>query len=340
MNKFTQQIITVVILAGVALYYLWQRYGSKIKSAKIKGSGGFLAAYTKDLTALAREGKLDPVIGRKEEVERAIHILSRRTKNNPLLLGEPGVGKTAIVEGLALRMANGDIPDVLKNKKVLSLDLTSIISGTKYRGEFEERVKHITDEILHEGRNIILFIDEIHQIAETRGTEGAIAIADILKPALARGELQVFGATTLSEYEKLIKPEDALERRFQPILVEEPSAKDANAILQGVKKIYEDYHNVVIPDDVLSAAVRWSTKYIKDRKLPDKAIDLIDEAGAKVKIEEAEEHKHAVGVLHAASRHAASGRGSDIKTDKPLVTVDDIKEIVSDWAELPKEKIV
>lgn len=341
MNDRTPQLIsTIIVLVVVFGYMFWKKYGAKLKSAaSVRGRlGGTLAIYTRDLVESARQGKIDPVIGREDEIERTVHILSRRTKNNPVLLGEPGVGKTAIVEGLALRIAKGDIPDILRDKKVLALDLTSLISGTKYRGEFEERMKRITDEITRESRTIILFIDEIHQIAETRGTEGALAVADILKPALSRGELQVIGATTPSEYERLIKPEDALERRFQPVVVDEPSIKETLEIMKGVRKVYEDYHAVVIPDEVLDAAVRWGAKYIKERNLPDKAIDLIDEAGAKVKIEEVAEHKHTIGVLHAAARHAKSRIASGTP-DRPQVTLLDIREIVADWAKIDKKDI-
>jgi ATP-dependent Clp protease ATP-binding subunit ClpC len=342
MPERTQQlIVTIVLLAAVFGYMLWKKYGGKFKLPARKVPGGLsgtLAIYTRDLIEAARQGKLDPVVGRQEEIERVIHILSRRTKNNAILLGEPGVGKTAIVEGLARLIAAGEVPDVLKNKRLLSVDMTSLISGTKYRGEFEERMKRFTDEVLKMGRTVILFIDEVHMIAETRGTEGALAVADILKPAMARGDLQVIGATTISEYEKLIKPEDALERRFQPVTVNEPSAKDAATILKGVKKIYEDYHGVVIPDEVIETAVKWSAKYIKERFLPDKAFDLIDEAGAKVKIEEVAAHKTAVGVMHAAARHAVK-RAGEAGSEKPLMIADDIKEIVSDWAGVKKEDV-
>lgn len=342
MPEYLSKIINVLVVAViVVIYIIWQKRSGEPKTdhrTASKMHGGMLGIYTRDLTGFARDGKLDPVVGRESEIERTIHILSRRTKNNPLLLGEAGVGKTAIVEGLARRISSGDVPDILKGKNVLALDLTSLISGTKYRGEFEERMKKITDEIKREARNIILFIDEIHQIAETRGAEGALAVSDILKPALSRGELQVIGATTKDEYDRLIKPDDALERRFQPVIVDEPNATDALTIMKGVRKTYEDYHGVVISDKVLEVAIRWGADYIKERKLPDKAIDLIDEAAAKVKIEEAAEHKHVVGVLHAAARHAAS-RAGDSQSERPRVTIEDIREIVSDWVKIPKEEI-
>ncbi|OGL94778.1 hypothetical protein A2348_04450 [Candidatus Uhrbacteria bacterium RIFOXYB12_FULL_58_10] len=248
------------------------------------GGQSILKTYTRDLTHEAETDNLDPVIGREEEIERVVHILSRRRKNNPLLLGEPGVGKTAIVEGLARRIHKGYVPKSLAGKRVLCLDLTGIISGTKYRGEFEQRMKSLTSEIEAMGRKVILFIDEIHMIEEASGAEGSMNISDILKPALARGDLQAVGATTWKEYEKFIKPDDALNRRFQPVFVGEPNEADSFEILRGIKGTYEQFHGVQIPDETLRSAIRLSAK-IKDRFLPDKALDLIDEASAKVSIE-------------------------------------------------------
>ena len=298
MPPFIQSLVTnpwtlVVFIVLVGLYLLWRRY------PKFSNGMNFLPAYTKDLTAEAKMGKLELVFGREEETERMIHILSRKTKNNPILLGAPGVGKTAVVEGLVLRIASGDVPKNLQNKRVLALDLGGMISGTKYRGEFEERVKKLLSEILKAKRQIILFIDEVHMIVQAKGSEGALNVSDILKPALARGDLQTIGATTSREYEEFIRPDDALDRRFQPIIVNEPKDVDALEIIRGIKKVYEDHHQVKFSDEALQAAVHLS-KYIKGRYLPDKAIDLIDEAGAKAGIEASHEHLHVAGLLHAA----------------------------------------
>ncbi len=243
-----------------------------------------LNKYGKDLTDLALEGKLDPVIGRERETERVLEILCRRMKNNPCLIGDPGVGKTAIAEGLAQRIAQGNIPEILKGKKVITVDMSSMVAGAKYRGEFEERIKAMMDEIYRVG-DVILFIDEIHTIVGAGAAEGAIDASNILKPALARGELQCIGATTLDEYRKYIEKDAALERRFQPVVVEEPSKEETIAILNGLRDKYEAHHRVKITDNAIVAAVNLSDRYITDRYLPDKAIDLIDEAGAKVRIE-------------------------------------------------------
>ncbi|MGH4052292.1 MAG: ATP-dependent Clp protease ATP-binding subunit [Clostridium sp.] len=240
--------------------------------------------FGKDLTEMAREGKLDPVIGRDDETQRLLEILCRRMKNNPCLIGEPGVGKTAIAEGLAQRIASGSIPEILKDKRVITLDISSMVAGSKYRGEFEERLKKVMKEILVAG-NIIIFIDEIHTIIGAGGAEGAIDASNILKPALARGEIQCIGATTIDEYRKHIEKDSALERRFQPIIVGEPSKQEAVEILKGLRDKYEAHHRVKITDGALEAAVSLSHRYISDRFLPDKAIDLIDEAGAKVRIQ-------------------------------------------------------
>src|SRR5690606_13295632 len=228
-----------------------------------------------DLTELAREGKLDPVIGREREIQRVIQVLSRRKKNNPCLIGEPGVGKTSIAEGLAQMIVNGDVPETLNDKRVVTLDLGALVAGSKFRGEFEERLKKVMDEIRSSG-DVILFIDEMHTIIGAGAAEGAIDASNILKPALARGELQTIGATTLDEYRKHVEKDAALERRFQPIMVDEPSVDETIAILQGLRDRYEAHHRVKITDEALQAAARLSDRYVTDRFLPDKAIDLID----------------------------------------------------------------
>lgn len=295
-----------------------------------KIGASMLKIYTRDLTAEARAGKLDPIVGRNRETERLIHILARKRKNNPILLGQAGVGKTAVVEGFVHRIVKGDVPDALKDKRVLTMDLSGLISGTKYRGEFEQRVKRFLDEIVRAKRAIILFIDEVHMIVQAKGAEGALNVSDILKPALARGDLQAIGATTKEDYEKYIRPDDALDRRFQPIIVDEPAPEDALTILRGIKKVYEEYHGVIFADEALEAAVNLSAKYIKDRYLPDKAIDLIDEAGAKAGIEEAYEAKHAAGLLHAAAcKHKE--KLHQHKGKKPPIVAQDIREIVAEW---------
>ena len=246
--------------------------------------GKTLSEFTRDLTEAARQGKLDPVIGREKEIQRVIQILSRRTKNNPVLIGEPGVGKTAIAEGLAQRIAAADVPEELLDKKVLSLDLSGMVAGTKYRGEFEERIKKTIDEVKKDG-NVILFIDELHTIVGAGSAEGAVDAANILKPALSRGEIRVVGATTLNEYRKYIEKDAALERRFQPVTVGEPTPETAIEILKGLREKYEAHHKLTITDEAIEAAVRLSVRYINDRFLPDKAIDLMDEAASRVRMD-------------------------------------------------------
>ena len=257
--------------------------GAAAPNKESKKSGKALEEFTRDLTEAARQGKLDPVIGRDKEIQRVIQILSRRTKNNPVLIGEPGVGKTAIAEGLAQRIASADVPEELLNKKLLSLDLSGMVAGTKYRGEFEERIKNTLDEVKKDG-NVILFIDELHTIVGAGSAEGAVDAANIIKPALGRGEIRVIGATTLNEYRKYIEKDAALERRFQPVTVGEPSAEDTVAILKGLRGKYEAHHKLTITDEALDAAVSLSRRYINDRFLPDKAIDLMDEAASQVRM--------------------------------------------------------
>ena len=263
-----------------------QETGNSHEGGKSEGRGGnvpTLMKFGRDLTKMAREDKLDPVIGRDTAIERVVQILSRRTKNNPCLIGEPGVGKTAVAEGLAQKIVSGSVPEILKNKRVITLDMSSMIAGAKYRGEFEERLKKAMEEI-HKAGNIILFIDELHTIIGAGAAEGAIDAANILKPALARGEIQVIGATTLEEYRKYVEKDSALERRFQPITLSEPTAEESIQILQGIRDKYEAHHRVKITDKAIEAAVNMSIRYISDRFLPDKAIDLVDEAASRIRI--------------------------------------------------------
>ncbi|MGB9221293.1 ATP-dependent chaperone ClpB [Methanoregula sp.] len=261
------------------------RKGSTVNSPTAEETYNSLEKYSRNLNDLARKGKLDPVIGRDEEIRRVLQILSRRTKNNPILIGEPGVGKTAIAEGLAHRIIDGDVPDNLKTKQIYALDMGALIAGAKYKGEFEERLKSVVKEVISAEGEIILFIDEIHTLVGAGASEGAMDAANILKPALSRGELHVIGATTLKEYQKYFEKDKALERRFQPVMVNEPDTVDAISILRGIKGKYETHHNVQIKDEAIIAAVELSQRYISDRFLPDKAIDLIDEAAAKLRLE-------------------------------------------------------
>src|SRR5271168_4265740 len=261
------------------------RKGRKVTSANAEATFDALKKYARDVTALAREGKLDPVIGRDEEIRRTIQVLARRTKNNPVLIGEPGVGKTAIVEGLAIRMVNGDVPSVLQNKRIIALDMGALIAGAKFRGEFEDRLKAVIKEVTQSNGEIILFIDELHTVVGAGKAEGSMDAGNLLKPALARGELRTIGATTLDEYQKHISKDAALERRFQPIIVPQPSVEDTIAILRGLKQRYETHHGVRITDNAIVSAAVLSDRYISDRFLPDKAIDLIDEAASRLRIE-------------------------------------------------------
>ena len=276
-NKITKSNLKQVIMD--------LRNGEKVTSNSQEGTYNSLEKYAKNINELAKEGKLDPVIGRDDEIRRVLQILTRRTKNNPILIGEPGVGKTAIAEGLAHRIVDGDVPDNLRSKIVYSLDMGALIAGAKYKGEFEERLKAVIKEVISADGEIILFIDEIHTLVGAGGGEGAMDAANILKPALARGELRAVGATTLNEYQKYFEKDKALVRRFQTVLVDEPSTEDSISILRGIKEKYENHHKVLIKDEAIIAAVELSQRYITDRYLPDKAIDLIDEAASKVRME-------------------------------------------------------
>ena len=282
---------------------------------RFRGGTPTLAAFSRDLTDLARSGKLDPVIGRDTEVERVVSILARRSKNNPVLVGEPGVGKTAIVEGLAQRIVAGNVPEPLRNKRVLALSLGPLVAGTKYRGEFESRVKKILDEVHKAARDIILFIDELHTLVGAGAAEGALDLSSMIKPELARGDLQCIGATTFDEYRKYIESDAALERRFQPVMVEEPSIEETVKILQGLRKRYAEHHNVAIEDEAVQAAAALSARYIADRFLPDKAIDLMDEAAATV---------------------ALNNKGT---VSRPLVAADDVAAVVTKWTGIPQSTL-
>ena len=271
------------LLKDLANVVSGSKSNSKYSKENTKNDKSLLSKFSRDLTALAKENKIDPVIGREDEIWRVIQILCRRTKNNPCLIGEPGVGKTAIAEGLALKIANNQVPELLADKKLMSLDLTGMVAGTKYRGDFEERIKGIIDEVKN-SEDIILFIDEVHTLMGAGSAEGAVDAANILKPSLARGDLQVIGATTIDEYRKNIEKDAALERRFQPVMVGEPTAEDTIEILKGIRDKYEAHHKVKITDEAIESAVKLSERYINDRFLPDKAIDLIDEAASKVRL--------------------------------------------------------
>ena len=342
------------------------------KPGKRKNAEGTpsLDQFSRDLTELARDGKLDPVVGREAEIDRVIRILSRRSKNNPCLIGEPGVGKTAIVEGIAERIVGGMVPDTVLGKRVVSLDLSGIVAGSKYRGEFEERIKKVLAEVAKAG-NVLLFIDEIHTIIGAGGAEGAIDASNILKPALARGEVQVIGATTIEEYRKYIEKDAALERRFQPVVVEEPTEEEAISILKGLRSQYESHHNVKITDEAVEAAVRLSARYINDRFLPDKAIDLMDEAAAKVRLHVGGDPKEAAelrreiaesqetleqalsgGDLEAAREAQTKRQELEEKLEKlnakakqggrrhhQTVGEDEIADVVSGWTKIPVKKL-
>ncbi len=321
----------VLVIAGVTLF-MFKKRGTSVHGTRD------LDTFAVDLTKMAKEGKLDSVIGRETEIMRVTQVLTRRTKNNVIMAGPPGVGKTAIVEGLAQLIATGDVPDVLKNKRVLSLRVSELLAGTKYRGEFEERVKHVIEEIRASNRTIILFIDEFHTVMQTKGTEGAVGFSDILKPSLARGDLQLIGATTQKEYTELVKPDESMERRFQIILIDEPSVSETIKILQGVKKSYEDYHKVKFTDEAISAAAHLSEEYIKNRRLPDKAIDIIDEAAAMVNVQGGTHH-HAAALLHGAARSRACALSGQAQQAVPEITVAHIKEVVGEWVGLKASEV-
>ena len=337
---------------------------------KNKKNADTLEQYSRDLTALARDGRLDPVIGREQEIQRVIEILSRRSKNNPCLIGEPGVGKTAVVEGLAQRIVAGEVPFTVQNKRLLTMDLSGMVAGSKYRGEFEERLKRVIREVQEDG-NIILFLDEMHTIIGAGGAEGAIDASNILKPSLARGELQLIGATTVAEYHKYVEKDAALERRFQSVMVEEPTVQEAERILKGIVHKYEEHHKVVITEEAVRAAVELSERYINDRNLPDKAIDLIDEASAAVRLKathvpeklkkmqeelaaydrkvegflknrefdqagicRAEQEK----LIHKYEKACEANRKKQEK-DELKVTENDIAEVVAAWTKIPVKKL-
>ena len=339
-------------------------------SGKRGSSTPALDSYSRNLTQMALDGKLDPVIGREHEIQRVIQILSRRTKNNPCLIGEPGVGKTAVVEGLAQRIAAGDVPDTIADKRVMTLDLSGMVAGSKYRGEFEERIKKVIAEVV-EAKDVLLFIDEIHTIIGAGGAEGALDASNILKPSLARGELQLIGATTINEYRKYIEKDSALERRFQPVTVDEPSEEESIAILKGLRSRYEEHHRVEITDDALEAAVKLSSRYINDRFLPDKAIDLIDEAASKVRLSnytkpsKIKDYEAQIDDLEEEKESAISDeayeKAGDIKkkqeklkekirltlekwekekeTRKLVVGENEVADVVAGWTKIPVKKL-
>jgi len=329
-----------------------------------------LDQYSRNLTEYAREGKLDPVIGREAEIQRVIQILSRRTKNNPCIIGEPGVGKTAIAEGLAQRIVEERVPDVIRGKRVVTLDMSGMVAGSKYRGEFEERIKRVVDEVIKSG-NVLLFIDEMHTIIGAGGAEGSLDASNILKPSLARGELQVIGATTREEYRKRIEKDAALERRFQPVVIEEPSEEESVLILKGLREKYEDHHKVRITDEAVEAAVKLSARYINDRYLPDKAVDLMDEAASKARLmvfdskPQSAELEKRISELEAEKENAikneAYDKASNLKKEQNklrqklsefrlseeqkkqqkvlVVDYDEIAGVVADWTKIPVNKL-
>ena len=363
-------IVDTLVALGMDMTQAKRELGA-LSNPKNKKKSSFptLEQYSRDLTEAAREDRLDPVVGRNAEVERVMQILCRRMKNNPCLVGEPGVGKTAVVEGLAQMIASGTVPEILADKRILSLDLSGMVAGSKYRGEFEERIKRVIAEVRAAG-NVILFVDELHTLIGAGGAEGAMDASNILKPALSRGEVQMIGATTRTEYRKYIEKDAALERRFQPVYVEEPTREETIAILQGLRSKYEEHHGVTISDDALEAATDYAIRYINDRFLPDKAIDLIDEAASRKKLgifagnktaKKAEETRHNLeealeAALAEGDIEAAQALKKDLdKTDKKiektkhnmrekeqeqmLVTEEDVADVVSVWTKIPVSKI-
>jgi ATP-dependent Clp protease ATP-binding subunit ClpC len=362
--------VDTLAAAGVDMNAAKSEFSATKGKGKGKSSTPTLDQYSRNLTDYAKEGKLDPVIGRENEINRVIQILSRRTKNNPCLVGEPGVGKTAIAEGLALKIVEGDVPDTIKDKRVVTLDLSGMVAGSKYRGEFEERIKKVISEVIYDG-NVLLFLDELHTIIGAGGAEGAIDASNILKPSLARGELQLIGATTREEYRKYIEKDAALERRFQPVVVEEPSEDETIKILMGLRTSYEIHHNVVITDDAVIAAVKLSKRYLNDRYLPDKAIDLMDEAASKVRLStyvvspKMKQLEEKIAELEAEKEEAikaeAFEKASEIKKkqdrardtlnrqkiehekareeNKLMVTEGEIAEVISGWTKIPVKKL-
>ncbi|MGN6712134.1 ATP-dependent Clp protease ATP-binding subunit [Anaerocolumna jejuensis] len=367
LQKLYVDLLTAI---GADMNTARNEYSANKSKAKAKSNTPTLDQYSRDLTEYAKEGKLDPVIGRESEIQRVIQILSRRTKNNPCLVGEPGVGKTAIAEGLASKIVEGNIPEVIKDKRVLTLDLSGMVAGSKYRGEFEERIKKVISEVMNDG-NVLLFIDEIHTIIGAGGAEGAIDASNILKPSLARGELQLIGATTREEYRKYIEKDAALERRFQPVVVEEPSEEEAILILKGLRDSYEAHHKVKITDEALEAAVKMSSRYINDRYLPDKAIDLMDEAASKVRLstyitspeikeleaqiqaleeekEQAikqEEYERAGELKRQQEEMSLKMNALQVKSEKEkqdnllVVGENEIADIISSWTKIPVKKL-
>ena len=354
------------VLAAIGVNPAEHRYDLAHAGGRGNGSESMLVQYGRDLTALAEEGRLDPVIGREKEISRMVQILSRRTKNNPCLIGEPGVGKTAIVEGLAQRIVEGSVPETVQGKRLFTMDLPGMIAGSKYRGEFEERMKKLISEVTAAG-DVILFLDEMHTIIGAGGAEGAIDASNILKPSLARGEIQLIGATTINEYHKYVERDAALERRFQPVTVEEPTGEETVKILHGIAGKYEEHHGVSISDEAIDAAVRLSARYINERNLPDKAIDVIDEACAAVRlagsktdgtVQKLEEQIRDLDrtmaenvksgdlesakkarieqdkLLRKLKRHRETA-AKRAETERPVVTEKDVAQVISTWAKVP-----
>jgi ATP-dependent Clp protease ATP-binding subunit ClpC len=370
-NVFVEVLETMGVSVNVFKDEISEIFGDNARGKYQRQSNArsALNRFSVDLTQNVIEGKMDPVIGREDEIMRVIQILSRRTKNNPCLVGEPGVGKTSIVEAIARRIVDGNVPDAIRNKRVLTLDLPAMVAGSKYRGEFEERIKRVIEEVKEDGE-VLLFIDEIHTMIGAGGAEGSMDAANILKPALARGEIQIIGATTLNEYRKYFEKDAALERRFQPVTVEEPEEEETIKILEGLKFKYEEHHNVVISDEAVTAAVTMSKRYINDRYLPDKAIDLMDEAAAKVKLSKLTKKDSTVDILRRldeleiekidAIKDKTFKKAGEIKAEQeelkkkydklvenhnktsnnvPVVKEDDVADVVSLWTKIPVAKL-